>query len=235
VLPVAQANEIAGLQVSPVVLVEETKLRVIHDLTFGSGATVRKGRGSKELGEAKETRGMSMNVDTDWKRVPDCRLSRSITEIITRILGFRKMLGQGNVFWQVGVAPDSATVFAYRSEDLRFVDLCLQFGWCGILGWCAVIATAFQEARRVMTWASVGSSAAADEVTSDVDVSRLREKGMELLLPGCRVPRVQGRGEIYSTWVIFFVGDAIPVEVQWKQDGARFKALTASLADAHFR
>ena len=29
--------------------------------------------------------------------------------------------------------------------------------------------------------------------------------------------------------------DAISVEVQWKKDGTRCKALTASLADAHFK
>ena len=33
--------------------------------------------------------------------------------------------------------------------------------------------------------------------------------------------------------MVFFVDDAISVDVQWKEDGARCKALTVSLADAH--
>ena len=58
---------------------------------------------------------------------------------------------------------------------------------------------------------------------------------MEPLPPGCRVPRVRGGGEGDPAWVIFFVDDAISVEVQWRDDGARCKALTVSLADAHFQ
>ena len=36
-------------------------------------------------------------------------------------------------------------------------------------------------------------------------------------------------------WVIFFVNNAISVEVRWKNDGARCRALTESLVDVHFR
>ena len=60
-------------------------------------------------------------------------------------------------------------------------------------------------------------------------------KTVEQLPPGCRVPKVRGGGERYPAWVIFFMNDAISVEVQWNDDGARRKALTASLADAHFK
>ena len=35
--------------------------------------------------------------------------------------------------------------------------------------------------------------------------------------------------------MIFFVDGAISVEVQWKTDSARCKALIASLTDAHFQ
>lgn len=36
-------------------------------------------------------------------------------------------------------------------------------------------------------------------------------------------------------WVVFFVDDTISVVVQWKEDGGKCKALTVSLADAHFQ
>lgn len=47
---------------------EREKLRVIHDLTFRSGATVTKEKWSKEPGEAKEAGGMSLNADADWQK-----------------------------------------------------------------------------------------------------------------------------------------------------------------------
>ena len=46
---------------------------------------------------------------------------------------------------------------------------------------------------------------------------------------------MRGGGERDPAWVIFFVDDAISVDVQWRDDGSRCKALTASLADAHFQ
>lgn len=43
---------------------EETeKLRVIYDLTFAGRAMVRKGKGSKDPGEAKKTRYLPVNAD----------------------------------------------------------------------------------------------------------------------------------------------------------------------------
>ena len=84
-------------------------------------------------------------------------------------------------------------------------------------------------------WASAGTSAAATEATSHVGVAEPTVKVVEPLPPGCRVPQVRGGGESDPAWVIFFVDDAISVEIQWREDGARCKALTASLADAHFQ
>ena len=51
-------------------------------------------------------------------------------------------------------------------------------------------------------------------------------------MPGSEGAR---RRQERPAWVTFFVDDAISVEVQWKEDGARCKALTASLADAYFQ
>ena len=69
----------------------------------------------------------------------------------------------------------------------------------------------------------------------DVGVAEPTRKDVEPLSPGCRFLKVRSGGERDSAWVIFFVDDAISIEVQWRDDGARRKALTASLADAHFQ
>ena len=50
-------------------------------------------------------------------------------------------------------------------------------------------------------------------------------KAVEPLSPGCRVPKVQGGGERDLAWIIFFVDDAILVEVQWRKDGARWQGV----------
>ena len=84
-----------------------------------------------------------------------------------------------------------------------------------------VVASAIQEAHRSTTWASAGKSAAATEATSHVGVAEPTRKDVEPLPPGCRVPKVRGGGERDPAWVIFFVDDAISVEIQWRDDGAR--------------
>lgn len=117
---------------------EKEKLRVIHDITFGGGATVRNGEGSKEPGEAKATGGISVKADMDWHKVPECRLAGVTTKIIRRILGLRGKIRTGkglllqkmdvkSVFRQVGITLNRATAFAYRLGDLIIVDLRLQF------------------------------------------------------------------------------------------------------------
>ena len=65
------------------------------------------------------------------------------------------------------------------------------------------------------------TSAVAEGVTSHVGVAGTTGKAVELLPPGCSVPRVQGGGERDPAWVIFCVGDAISVEVYRREDGAR--------------
>ena len=97
------------------------------------------------------------------------------------------------------------------------------------------MASAIQEADRSTTWASAGKSAAATEATCHVGVAEPTRKDVEPLPPECRVPKVRCGGERDPAWVIFFVDDAISVEVQWRGDSARCKALTASLSDMYFQ
>ena len=75
----------------------------------------------------------------------------------------------------------------------------------------------------------MGTSAAAEDVTSHVDATGLKQA--RLWSRFLRVAGCQG----CKALVICFVDDAISVEVQWREDGARCKALTVSLADAHFK
>ena len=74
------------------------------------------------------------------------------------------------------------------------------------------VASAIQEAYRSTTWASAGTSAAATVATS-VGVAEPIRKDVEALPSGCRVPKVRGGCERDPAWVVFFVDDAISVEV----------------------
>ena len=137
VSPVKQAQEILRMRISPFGVVEKEKLRVIQDLTFCGRVTVREAGGAGSV--------WSVNAETDWQRIPECRLAKVITGIITQTL-----VNMGDVrdrkgillqkmdvkitLRQVGVAPGQAAAFAYLLEDLIFVDLRLQFGRCGSPG-----------------------------------------------------------------------------------------------------
>lgn len=78
-----------------------------------------------------------------------------------------------------------------------------------------------REAYRGSTWASVATSAGATK------------RAVARLPPVCRVPKVQDGGERNSAWLIYFVDDVISVEIQWKEGGARCKALTAFFKDTN--
>lgn len=84
------------------------------------------------------------------------------------------------------------------------------------------MASEIQQAHSAMTWVLVEISAAAKAATSHDGV----------VSPGSGLTRVQGGGERETSWVIFVVGDAISVDVQWRTNGVRCKVLTASRADA---
>ena len=67
---VTQAQEVKGLRISPVGMVEEKeKMRVIHDLTFGGQANFREGRRRRGRGALTGPEGRSVNADTDWASV----------------------------------------------------------------------------------------------------------------------------------------------------------------------
>ena len=130
-----------------------------------------------------------MNADRDWLKIPECQLAGVMTEIITRILGLRAKYGTQKqillqkmdvkiAFRQVGVAPDRAAAFAYRLEDLVFVDLRLQFGWRGSPG-------------------GGGGNERNPRSPSDDDVgvAELTRKAVEPSPPGCRAPKVRSGAE----------------------------------------
>ena len=75
----------------------------------------------------------------------------------------------------------------------------------------------------------------AEATTRHVDVAGRTGKAVELLPPGFRVPRVQGVGKRHYSWIICLEDDAIYVEVQWREDGARCKALTVLRANVNFK
>lgn len=58
---------------------------------------------------------------------------------------------------------------------------------------------------------------------------------MEPLPPGFRVPRVQGVGKRDYAWIICLKDGAIYVEVRWREDGGRCKALTTLRANVNFK
>lgn len=63
---VTQAQKIWELRILPVKVVEETeKLRVIHDLIFGDGVTVREERETGKQEVYMEPRSKPGNADTD--------------------------------------------------------------------------------------------------------------------------------------------------------------------------
>ena len=58
-----------------------------------------------------------------------------------------------------------------------------------------MVASVNREAHRTTTWASVGTSAEDEKVTSNAGVSGPTGKSMEPLSTRFRVPMVQGGGE----------------------------------------
>ena len=67
------AHDIIGFRVSPLGVVEQPKLRIIHDLTFdGSGSRT------------------SVNIDTDFDCAPSCELGHVLRDVLTRVLYLRQ-------------------------------------------------------------------------------------------------------------------------------------------------
>lgn len=85
-VPVIRAKEFVGLRISVRVVDKTEKLRVIHILTFSrAGVTAWEKRGTREPKATLETGCRPVNTDTDWRKVPVCRLAEVITENIRNI------------------------------------------------------------------------------------------------------------------------------------------------------
>lgn len=79
---VTQAKEIVGIRITQLGWQRKEKLRVINDLTFGGGANVRKGRGTRKWEAYMETKGRSLNADTDQSHNRDQHVnSRIMVEV----------------------------------------------------------------------------------------------------------------------------------------------------------
>ena len=101
-----------------------------------------------------------MKSTTDWDEIPACALAGVMHEVIQRVLGLRVKFGDRaliliqkmdvqNAFRQIPVDPDRARVFGYVFGEFFFIELRLQFGWRGSLGWWGVISAAMQHAHVI--------------------------------------------------------------------------------------
>ena len=77
VFDVKYIPEIMGLCVSPLGVVEEPKFRTIHELTSAAGTTIPS----------------SLNDDTDFAEVPECRLGHVLHEIQSRVFNLGQLHG----------------------------------------------------------------------------------------------------------------------------------------------
>ena len=111
-----------GLRVSPLAVIPEPKLRIVHDLPFASAG----GR-------------TSVNSDTDFSSAPPCELGHVLREVLLRVLFLRRtharsariVLCRVDVkedFRQVLVDQVGVWVFGYVTGGGVVVDLRLQFG-----------------------------------------------------------------------------------------------------------
>ena len=167
-------------------------------------------------------------------------------QILRRSLGFRDKIGTGkripiqrmdvkSAFRQVVVDLAGAAAFGYVLGDHLFVDLRLQVGWKGSPGWWGVIASAIQQAQRQMIRASAAILEAGVAVKAHVRVADHTGIEAEPLPEGCTVEEAERGGAEDPARVVFFVDDAVSVEVQWKPDGGRCLATGQSLASIHFQ
>ena len=96
-----------GLRVSPLAVIPEPKLRIVHDLSFASAG----GR-------------TSVNSDTDFSSAPPCELGHVLREALLRVLFLRQTHGRSvpivlcrvdvkEGFRRVLVDPVGASVFGY--------------------------------------------------------------------------------------------------------------------------
>ena len=190
--------------------------------------------------------GRSVNSTTDWDEIPACALAGVMRKGLQRVLGLRvkfgdrariliKTLDVKNAFRQIPVDPDGVTAFGYVLAGYIFVDLRLQFGWRGSPGWWGVISAAMQHAQRNTTRASASFSQAGDRAVEHVTVAPDTGRPVARWPVECIVRPAKGGGAGDPAFVVFFMDDAISVEVQWDLEGARCLDLSRSLASIHFQ
>ena len=144
------------------------KIRIIHDMTFE---------------HRDRNGGGSVNLTTDWDKIPTCAVAGVMHEVVQRVLGLRFKFGNRarilirkmdvkNAFRQIPVDPDGARVFGYVLGEFLLVDWRLQFGWRGSPGWWGVISAAMQHAQRNTTRASALISPPGDRAVEHVTVAQ---------------------------------------------------------------
>ena len=112
-------HEIQGVRWSPLGVVEETKLRSIHDLTLA---------GSDNRSSVKD--------DTDFDWAPPCELGHVLRDVLMRLMYLRQEHGPGarivlsrsdvkDVLRNVPVDPEDVPAFGYRVGNYGVVKLIL--------------------------------------------------------------------------------------------------------------
>ena len=226
VFKLGSACGIPGLRVSPLAVMLEPKLRIIHDLTFA-----RAGDHS------------SVNDDTVLFSAPSCELGHVLRDVLLRLLFLRKLRGPTArivlfrvdvkyVFRQVLVDPVGVPVFGYAVGEYVVVDLRLQFGWRNSPGFWELMASALDHFHNNTTFQDTAGSpqeAAAVEHVRLAPPQGVRLRPSPVIVGSFPVAAATPGVERY------YVDDGILVEVQWWPDGQRCMRAVQSLASDHFR
>lgn len=79
-------------------------------------------QGGLEREAIPEIGGRSVNADTDWEKVPECRLAAVITEIITQILNDGRCVGHRSVYSGYREKRGGGGGSSVEQEDSGVVD-----------------------------------------------------------------------------------------------------------------
>ena len=140
-----------------------------------------------------------------------------------------------NAFRQIPVDPDGTAAFGYVLGRYLFADLRVQFGWQGSPGWWGVVSAAMQHAQRNTTRVFASFSHAGDRAVEHVRIAPSSRRPVVSWPAACIVRPAEGGGAYDPAFVVFFMDDAISVEVQ-KEDGwERCLDVSRWLAPIHFK
>ena len=169
--------------------------------------------------------GRPPNNTTYSVQIPERHLMGVMGQNIKRALGLRdkfeiseRILIQKthvkSAFWQVGADATGAETFSCVLRGYLFFDLRLQFGWRGSPGWWGLIASAIQQAQRQTKKASATVQAAGKDATAHVQGAWHTGVAVEPLPRVCIVEEVKGGEKEDPAWIVFFMDDAVLVELQ---------------------